>query len=173
LNNSAVCDPKDVDPLEDVLYKKPGYLIRQVHQAAEAIFIAETKGTITPVQYGALAAIRAYPGIDQIGVAGAIGLDRTTIAGVMERLELKGLITRKVGTKDRRTRSLVLSAAGQKLLREAFPMTERVQSKLLEPLPKEQRELFISMLHRLAIDHDSLGARARRPKSGAAKAARK
>ena len=136
--------------LERVIYTKPGYLIRRLQQLAVSVFLEETEGfDTTPIQYGALAAIRAHPGIDQLGLGQAIGLDRTTIAGVVERLESRRLITRREGIADRRTKQLQITPAGQILLARMFPHTERAQARMLAGLSRRERNLFMSLLARL------------------------
>ena len=45
------------------IYAAPGHLVRRLHQIAVSIFLEQTRGfRITPVQYSALSAIRAFPG---------------------------------------------------------------------------------------------------------------
>ena len=56
------------------------------------------------MQYAALAAINANPGIDQVTLAGLIAYDRTTVTGVVDRLVQKGLVVRHATIRDRRAR---------------------------------------------------------------------
>ncbi|WP_334538336.1 MarR family transcriptional regulator [Bradyrhizobium sp. AZCC 2230] len=42
--------------------------------------------------------------MDQLRLASAIGFDRTTISGVVDRLEAKGLMVRKISGTDRRAK---------------------------------------------------------------------
>ena len=87
----------------------PGFLARRFQQIAVALFHAEVGAAgfdLTPVQYSALKALRAHPGIDQATLAGLIAFDRTTIGGVVDRLEQRGYLTRKVSARDRRARVL-------------------------------------------------------------------
>src|SRR5262249_19458275 len=72
----------------------PGHLARRFQQIAVAVFLAEVGEAgfdLTPVQYAALATIKANPGLDQVTLAGLIAYDRTTITGVVDRLVQKGL----------------------------------------------------------------------------------
>jgi hypothetical protein len=92
----------DLNPDSDI-DQFPGFLIRRVHQIAVARFSAQTDGhQITPVQWAALRRVQAQPGIDQSALARGIALDTSTIAGVVERLELRGLLLRKPSPTDRR-----------------------------------------------------------------------
>lgn len=122
-----------VKELED----KPGHLARRFQQIAVAVFQAEMdrlESDITPVQYAALAAVAARPGIDQATLAGLIAFDRATITGVLDRLEGKGLLNRQVSARDRRARELHLTAQGQEVLAMIRPGVERAQLSMVSGL---------------------------------------
>src|ERR1700737_1031736 len=56
---------KSAPPTMDAVYTRPGYLFRRMQQIAVAIFIEECRAyDLTPVQFAALVAIHAPPGID-------------------------------------------------------------------------------------------------------------
>ena len=105
-------------------YAMPGHLARRFQQIAVAVFLAEVDAAgydLTPVQYVALAAISANPGIDQVTLAGLIAYDRTTITGVVDRLAQKGLVERNESSRDRRARELKVTPAGRKTLSGITP----------------------------------------------------
>src|ERR1700760_4175900 len=98
---------------------KPGHLARRFQQIAVAVFHAEVEAAgfdLTPVQYAALSTVAAHPGTDQITLAGLIAFDRTTIAGVVDRLVQKGLVERHANSRDRRVRELRITGEGRKIL---------------------------------------------------------
>jgi DNA-binding MarR family transcriptional regulator len=116
------------------------------------------------VQYAALAAIRAHPRIDQIRLANAIGFDRTTIGGVVERLEAKGFLNRATGAADRRAKQLRLTEAGRRALGDMTPAVERAQERILDGLDARERALFLDMLTRLVrLNNDAARARVSAP----------
>lgn len=138
----------------------PGHQIRRLHQIAVAIFLHETEAHgLTPVQYATLQALRNTPGIDQRTLARSIGFDTSTIAGVVDRLEARGLLLRNTTPEDRRVRLLTLTNEGQALLDTALPSMQRAQARMLEPLPKREREEFMRMLHVL-VDANNAMSRA-------------
>jgi len=148
--------PETHPEIDHILHRKPGYLIRRLQQMAVSIFLEETaKFDITPVQYAALAAIAVYPGIDQIRLANAIGIDRTTISGVIDRMEIKALVRRRASSQDRRAKELQISPKGWKLLEDIEQATERVQERILEPLKMSRRMEFIGTLEELIRFHNS------------------
>jgi DNA-binding MarR family transcriptional regulator len=140
---------------EQLLHRKPGYLIRRLQQMAVSIFLEETSEfDVTPVQYAAIAAVCVFPGIDQLRLANAIGFDRTTISGVIDRLEAKGLMVRKVSGTDRRAKLLFPTAAGTQLLKEIQEATDRVQHRILAPLSRSEQKTFLELLNRLVLFHN-------------------
>jgi len=136
----------DISRLTDM----PGHLIRRLQQIAFALFLSEAKAfDFTPVQYAALYAVAANPGIDQTALCNAVALDRSTIGDVVGRLEKKGLISRKSGAADRRTKSLHVTAAGRRLLADIDPAVAATQRLILAPLKASERAAFMRMLKHL------------------------
>ena len=128
----------------------PGHYIRRLHQIAVAIFLQETEAHgVTPVQYAALQTVADTPGIDQRTLARSIGLDTSTIAGVLDRLESRSLLLRSASPDDRRVRRLTLTDDGRALLAVLVPDMLRAQQRMLEPLPKAERAEFMRMLQAL------------------------
>jgi len=135
----------------------PGHHIRRLQQIAVAIFLQETEASgITPVQYAALQAVTNQPGIDQRTLARSIGFDTSTIAGVVDRLEARGLMQRNTSPADRRMRLLTVTAAGAALLAEVQPGMLRAQQRMLAPLPEGERDAFMRMLRTLVQANNEL-----------------
>ena len=135
----------------------PGHYIRRLQQIAVAVFLQETEAHgVTPVQYAALQSVHNAPGIDQRTLAGAIGFDTSTIAGVIDRLESRGLLQRSASADDRRVRRLALTAEGRTLLATLVPAMQRAQQRMLAPLPKAERSEFMRMLRVLVTSNNEL-----------------
>ena len=135
----------------------PGHHIRRLQQIAVAVFLQEAEAHgITPIQFAALQSVSNMPGIDQRTLARSIGLDTSTIAGVIDRLETRGLVQRNASPDDRRVRLLTLSDAGRAALAAVVPAMERAQQRILEPLPKAERAEFMRMLRVLVTANNEL-----------------
>lgn len=135
----------------------PGHAIRRLHQIAVAIFLQEgAEHGLTPVQYAAMQTLATSPGIDQRSLARAIGLDTSTLGGVIDRLEGRGLVQRQASREDRRVRLLVLTEAGSALLERAIPGMRRAQERILEPLQPADRERFMRLLRTLVVANNEL-----------------
>ncbi|NKN35482.1 MarR family transcriptional regulator [Agrobacterium sp. a22-2] len=131
------------------IYEMPGHLIRRLNQVAVSLFVEETakKGyDLTPVQYAALSAIGATPGLDQATLSSHIAYDRVTIGGVVDRLEQKELVRRETNPKDRRARELFLTDKGQDTVESIRPVVWDMQALLLGGLDPAERSQFVQLL---------------------------
>jgi DNA-binding MarR family transcriptional regulator len=145
--------PPPLPALDDL----PGHFIRRLQQIAVALFMDELKDwSLTPVQYAALNAAARMPDIEQGALARAIGFDTSTTGGVVDRLERQGLLVRKLSPQDRRVRLLTTTEAGRALLDEIGPAIDKVQQRILAPLPPEERPLFLRMLRTLVESNNEL-----------------
>lgn len=133
------------------LDQAPGHLLRRAQQRAVELFAAELgPDGPTPQQFALLLAISQHPGISQIGLVRAIGVDRSTMAEMVQRLARRGLIARRRTASDGRENALTLSAAGIRLLEHALPAVSRAQRRILAPVPARQRKAALQLLRQLA-----------------------
>lgn len=136
---------------------QPGHWIRRLQQIAVAVFLQEAEASgVTPVQFAALQSVANQPGLDQRTLAGLIGLDTSTVAGVVDRLEARGLMVRNASPLDRRVRLLTLSEDGEAALAGVVPAMLRAQERILAPLPKAERREFMRMLRTLVESNNEL-----------------
>lgn len=133
----------------------PGHGIRRLQQIAVALFMeeADALGT-TPVQYAVLHTLVHKPGIDQRTLARAVSFDTSTIGGVIDRLEARGLLTRSSSPDDRRVRLLHLTPEGESLVQALVPPMQRAQERILEPLSAAERKSFMRMVQRVISHHE-------------------
>ena len=132
------------------LLEMPGHLIRRLQQIASALFLEQAKAfDFTPVQYAALVAIKNNPGLDQTTLCNTVALDRSTIGDVVGRLEKRGLISRASGAADRRTKTLHITAAGNRMIRDIDFAVAETQRLILAPLKPGERTAFMRMLKHL------------------------
>lgn len=136
------------------VYGMPGHVIRRLHQISTQVFTRQMQAAgydLTPVQFAALDAIVDSPGIDQSSVATAIGYDRATIGGVIDRLEQKGYVTRDVSRRDRRAREVNATDKGLEMHRATLPIVSALQDDILPGLNKSEKQQFFA-LARKAVD---------------------
>jgi DNA-binding MarR family transcriptional regulator len=137
------------------LHSNPNHLFWCLHKTSMSIVTEEldrVNADITPVQYAALVAIEAQPGIDQASLASVIGYDRATLGGVLDRLEKKGLLSRRRHPQDRRARALYAEQTGINLIANIEDVVSAAQERILSPLPKQDHAKFLSMVALLIRD---------------------
>lgn len=140
------------------LWKRPGYLVRRLHQIHYALFFEECHDFgITPVQYGLLTILSGNPDSDQISLAQALGIDRTNVADVLSRLAQRGLIDRTRSTEDKRMVLARLTSEGEKLVAAMHPAMSRAQERLLDTLDAEERDAFLATLLKLLEANNKYG----------------
>jgi DNA-binding MarR family transcriptional regulator len=140
------------------LWSRPGYLIRRLHQIHVALFLEECKDSkLTPVQYGLLTALSFRGALDQGSLAEELGLDRTTTAEVLSRLEKRGLVTRRPNPRDRRAKLATITRRGRALTAAMFSGMQRAQDRMCAPLTQKERDALMGTLARLIEANNEYG----------------
>jgi len=141
-----------------LLFSRPGFLIRRLHQIHSWLFSEETSAfNITPVQYSLLTALLDHGEMDQNTLAIEIGLERTSVAEVLPRLEAREVIERRQSPHDKRVKLVKLSRKGRSLLKRMEPAALRAHARTIEHLPEQANGV-----RRRAVDQRRAGARAGR-----------
>jgi DNA-binding MarR family transcriptional regulator len=131
--------PVDFDEL-------PAYLGYQVRRAQARIFgefaASLTDFDFTLGSFGVLTLVRANPGITQVTLAAAFGVDKSTMSPVISSLETRGLIRRKVLETDRRYQALFFEPSAEPAFNAARARIRSFENGIAARLSKaEQREL--------------------------------
>ncbi|MGJ7609057.1 MarR family winged helix-turn-helix transcriptional regulator [Variovorax sp. LT1R20] len=142
-------------PIFDI-YSAPGHLIRRAQQILVSLFLDQTGGVITPIQFGVLAVLESQGELDQITLAQRLALDASTSGSTLERVEKKGWIARRVHDEDKRRRLVSLTDEGRALLVALRDDVETVQHRLLDSLDPKERAVFMRLLAKLVnLNNDS------------------
>ncbi|RBP42072.1 MarR family transcriptional regulator [Eoetvoesiella caeni] len=146
------------EPFSQGLWSRPGFLVRRLNQIHYAMFFEECKEeNVTPVQYGILTVLAANPWLDQTAIGYEVGLDRTTSADVIKRLEEKGLLERRINPMDRRSRQAAVTPEGLRVMALLKQGMARAQQRLLDPLSLRDRKIFMSLLVELVDANNQYG----------------
>jgi len=147
-----------------LIWDRPGYLIRRLHQIHVAMFVETVAGgSITPIQYGLLSILANRPNIDQLTIGEELGLDRANVTGILKRLEVRRLVSRVVDPANRRRKLCLATARGIALIRRFDAEMQACQEALLAPLSVAERRLFMELLSRLVETNNEFGRTALRP----------
>lgn len=137
------------------LFARPGFLIRRLHQIHTWLFSEETqKFNVTPVQFSLLTALDEHGEMDQNTLALEIGLERTSVAEVLPRLEIRGLVERRQAENDKRVKLVNITRKGRALVQRMEDAVRRAHDRTVEFLPEAERELFMLQLIKLVEAHN-------------------
>ncbi|MDN7674930.1 MarR family transcriptional regulator [Burkholderia oklahomensis] len=159
---TSVTNKKTPKPEPDLetghLWQRPGFLIRRLNQIHIALFFECCKGfDITPVQYGLLTTLNERPGLDQTSLCAEVGVDRTTMADVLRRLEERGLVKREPSPLDGRQKLATISAKGTRIMNEMYDSMREAQVRFMEPLSAKERTEFVRMMMALVEGNNQYG----------------
>lgn len=97
-----------------------------------------------------LSAIAAGPRQTQLALAQSLGLDKTTMTSLLDRLEAAGLINRCQDSRDRRARIPALTEAGDRVQHDLIAARDRAEAAVLRALRADEQRVLRAMLARLA-----------------------
>lgn len=142
--------PDSSAELLQLLYLRPGFLLRRAHQLSVGLFEEGCRElSLTPPQYGVLTVVAHADGCDQATVARALGFDRVTTLRIVRGLQTRGLVARKPSTADGRRLQLTLTADGVATLTRGRKLAASVTERLMAPLAGDEREQFKRLLRKL------------------------
>jgi DNA-binding MarR family transcriptional regulator len=129
----------------------PGLLGYRLRLAQQTVFrdFAKSVAELSPGRVGILLLVDANAGVTQSGLAQAVGLDRSTMVGLVDKLEERALIERRRG-EDRRTNGLWLTRSGRALvvhLKRRIALHER---RVAAKLTAAERSELIALLEKLS-----------------------
>src|SRR5215469_1784712 len=127
-----------------------GYHVRRAQLAIYQDFAVTMDGAeLTPGQFGVLALIDANPGLSQTRLGEILGIDRSTVVGVIDKLETRGLVERAAHPQDRRAHALRLSPSGAKRFNELARRVRSHENRIARRLSAPERALLIGLLQRI------------------------
>lgn len=129
----------------------PGLLGYRLRLAQQAVFrdFAATVSDLPPGRVGILLLIEANPGVTQSRLAHAVGLDRSTLVGVLHALQARELLERRRG-EDRRTNGLWLTRRGRALLARLKRRIEVHEERVAARLSAAERRELLALLEKLS-----------------------
>lgn len=123
-----------------------------LHRAAQrmraATGAAAERHGLTLRHHIVLSALHLSPGMTQVELGRAVGMDKTTLTSELDRLERLELVARSVDPRDRRARTLAVTDRGEELRRLVSADTERAERAALGALS----DADVALLRRTLYD---------------------
>jgi DNA-binding MarR family transcriptional regulator len=143
--------PATLQPAEDSPDRERyrSFKLRRALQFHGALWQQEVSTEVSSVAYGVLLVLRHAPGIGQGELGQLAQLDKSTLAELLKRLELLGLISTCRDEADRRRKCVTLADAGEELLRDLMPRALRVNELMAEGLHPEEAAQLDALLDKL------------------------
>ena len=140
------CPPPPNDDRPDLtwlLHRAAQHMRAGLDEAARAHGLSGARDWIV------LSALAAGPRQTQLSLAHSLGLDKTTMTSLLDRMEARGLITRSTDRHDRRARIPELTDEGQRVQREVTSARDRVEADLLGGFTADEQCQLRDLLTRL------------------------
>ncbi|MBN1103075.1 MAG: MarR family transcriptional regulator [Deltaproteobacteria bacterium] len=135
----------DGDRIQDIVW-----LMRKLMQGEELYTKELNKAyQVSAPQLNCLLALREYGPLPPSHIAKAIMVDSSTITGIIDRLERKGLVERSRTSPDRRVIIVSLTEGGRDLATHAPPPFQKKIVEGLRRMPDHEVEKIIKALMKL------------------------
>lgn len=127
--------------------KSVGFLLAKAYQRGWAMFKEELDPYgLTPPQFSLLAFLWQKDGLSQVELSERSQIDRTTICGLIDRLEKLGMVQRMRNPDDRRSYRICLSDEGKRLEVPLSKAATRTVEQFTAGLTADERQEIIRLL---------------------------
>ena len=115
---------------------------------------------LSPSQFNVLNLLHLNPGgLSQTDLSRQLIMHRSNLTGLVDRLEKRGLVTRREVAADRRAYSVVLTAAGNRLLGNILPHYYQEAARVWDRLPARRAAELIADLQQVARNAQHIAAK--------------
>lgn len=127
-----------------------GFLLAKVYQRGFGLFKEQLDSYgLTPKQFSLLAFLWIEDNLSQTSLSHKTQVDRTTIGGLIDRLEKLDLVKRLPTPEDRRAYRICLTDKGRDLEKELCALAGQVTEQFLSPLSAEERTALRETLKKM------------------------
>ena len=126
-----------------------GYGLRRAQSAVFADFaatFAQAGEALTPGEFGLLVLVERNAGLSQMALARALGIDRSTLVPILNRLQRRGFLVRRRSPTDGRTHALGLTPAGEKALERFVRLVRQHEKRISSRLSSAEIRTLIELL---------------------------
>lgn len=109
---------------------------------------------ITPGQYGVLACLWKDETLSPKEIATILRVENSTISGVLDRMQKRGLIDRVLNPNNRRSITVKATKEGMALKEPVMKTIDELNDLVLRDFSPQEREEFIGYIKRIIHQHD-------------------
>ena len=135
------------------LWSLPTWLFSHLGTHAHRTIIHALGSAPVRTDYAVLAGLAQYGELSQAELGRRLGIYRSDLVAVLDRLQQDGLIARAPDPRDPRRNALRIMPAGRRRLRRLDTTVSEAQEMMMEPLDAAERTQLISLLQRLVQHH--------------------
>ncbi|HVU91697.1 MAG TPA: MarR family winged helix-turn-helix transcriptional regulator [Jatrophihabitans sp.] len=132
------------DDLTTLLHAAADRMVVELDRAAVEMGLNDVRDWLV------LAALADGPERTQLELSRTICIDKTTLIGVLDRLERQELIVRAVDPADRRVRIPRITAAGRRMHAKFATARDAAEARALDGVSGKDRTLLMDLLARIA-----------------------
>jgi DNA-binding MarR family transcriptional regulator len=148
IQNTPAVDEVDTGYLDGLI----GYNARRAALAVIDVFMQRMKMyNLRPVDFSVLSLIVHNPGITSRQLCTALGLLPPNLVGIINALEKRKVIVRKPHPRDGRAVGLHVTAAGQKLMRDAEQTAVELEAEVASRLSAGESRTLIRLLKKVYL----------------------
>ena len=128
-----------------------GFLLGYLGEKSRRSFIAvlEPHG-FHPREFGLMTVVAKRPGIAQQDLAALARIDPSSMVAVLDELERRGVVERRIDAEDRRRRAVHLTEDGKRQMEVLQRAAVEAGASFLAPLSDEERAALNALLQKLA-----------------------
>jgi DNA-binding MarR family transcriptional regulator len=133
-----------------------GFLLAKAHQRGWALFSEEiSRYELTPPQFSVLAFLWQQDGLTQTELSEKAQIDRTTLGGLIDRLEKIGMVQRRAHPSDRRAHLVYLTEKGSSQSSELSALATKVLDRFVGSLSSKDQQDLVRMLEILRRERNN------------------
>ena len=136
-----------------------GYVLRRTQSAVFEDFaatFAHAGEALTPGEFGLLVLVERNAGLSQMTLARALGIDRSTLVPILDRLQARTLLVRHRSPTDGRMHALALTPTGEKALARFARLVRLHEKRIAANLSATEIRTLIELLEKVRIGARSL-----------------
>lgn len=136
-----------------------GYALRRAQSAVFADFAAtfsRSGESLTPGEFGLLVLVDRNAGLSQMTLARALGIDRSTLVPILDRLQERGLLVRRRSPTDGRAHAVALTPFGRRALARFSRLVRAHEKRIVSELSAAETRTLIGLLEKVRAPARSL-----------------